>query len=330
MAHAETLGNSPRSSKIGSQDARTHLSFLQFRNNLCCGSRERSLPGCVAVLNPERNCAKIGWLPISSQAPSPDDPGRKLRRVRERLRLKYRDVEQASQRIATEHGSHEFVVGLSRLADIENKGTVPTIYRLYSLCAIYGLDFVTALRWYGIGLERLAPDSARLALEDTRPVEFQHTHVAEIQVPADLQAAVDARQTSYLTRHLRRWGKLPAALLSSLDLRRQRYGIIGADDWSMYPILPPGSFIQVDETRHRITREGWAHEYERPIYFLEHRGGYRCGWCTQKNGLLVVESHPLSQVPIEIFRYPTEAEVVGQVVGVAMRLDQARRRHTRS
>ena len=66
------------------------------------------------------------------------------------------------------------------------------------------------------------------------------------------------------------------------------------------------------------------------VEIVEHRGGYRCGWCTQNKGLLVLESHPLSQVPVEIFRYPAEAEVVGQVVGVAMRLDQARRRHTRS
>jgi transcriptional regulator with XRE-family HTH domain len=282
------------------------------------------------VLKAERKYARISFLANSSRVPLRDDPGRKMRSVRERLRLKYRDVEQASRRIATEHGSHDFLIGLSRLADIENKGTVPTIYRLYSLCAIYGLDFVTALRWYGISLDRLAPDSARLALDETRPVDFQHTHVPEIHVPSDLEAAIDPRKTSYLTRHLRRWGKLPAALLNSLDLRRQRYGLIGTDDWSMYPILPPGSFIQVDETRRRIARDGWLHEYERPIYFLEHRGGYRCGWCTQKKGLLVVESHPLSQVPIEIFRYPGEAEVVGQVVGLAMRLDQARRRHTRS
>lgn len=243
--------------------------------------------------------------------------------------MRYRDVEQASQRIAAEHGSDEFLIGLSRLADIENKGTVPTIYRLYSLCAIYGLDLSTALSWYGIQLDRLAPDSARLALQETRPVDFQHTQVPEIQIPCDLESTVDPRRTSYLTRHLRRWGKLPAALLSSLDLRRQRYALIGTDDWSMYPLLPPGSFVQIDESRRRIAREGWLHEYERPIYFLEHRNGYRCGWCTQKKGLLIVEPHPLSQVQTEVYRYPAEADVVGQVVGVAMRLDQARRRHTR-
>ena len=51
--------------------------------------------------------------------------GEKLKRIRERLKLTYRDVEKASQQIAEHRGSDEFAIALSRLADIENKGTVP-------------------------------------------------------------------------------------------------------------------------------------------------------------------------------------------------------------
>jgi hypothetical protein len=39
---------------------------------------------------------------------------------------------------------------LSRLADIENRDTVASIYRLYTLCAIYRLDFDEVLEWYGV------------------------------------------------------------------------------------------------------------------------------------------------------------------------------------
>ena len=67
-------------------------------------------------------------------------PGEKLKHVRERLKLTYRDVEKASQQLAQRRASDEFAIALSRLADIENKGTVPTIFRLYSLCAIYRLN----------------------------------------------------------------------------------------------------------------------------------------------------------------------------------------------
>ena len=70
-----------------------------------------------------------------------EEAGQKLKRARERLNLRYRDVEEASNQIAARHSNDEFSIALSRLADIENKGTVPTIYRLYALCAIYRLDF---------------------------------------------------------------------------------------------------------------------------------------------------------------------------------------------
>ena len=83
-------------------------------------------------------------------------PGQKLKRVRERLNLTYRDVEQASRQIAARRGSDSFIIGLSRLADIENQGTIPTIHRIYTLCAIYRLDYEEVLRWYGvIALEML-------------------------------------------------------------------------------------------------------------------------------------------------------------------------------
>ena len=259
-----------------------------------------------------------------------EDPGRKLRKVRERLRLRYRDVEEASQRIAGRHGSDEFLVGLSRLADIENKGTVPSIYRLYSLCAIYGLDFTTALAWYGVELDRLTIDATGLPLRETRTAEFRDTPPAAVEVPEDASAAADARNTTYLKRHAESWGKLPVVLLDSLDVRHLRYAFIGADDWTMFPAIPPGSFIQIDESKRRIAKDGWIYEHERPIYFLEHRTGFRCGWCTEKRGFLIVQPHPLSQAQVEIFRYPGEADVIGQVVGVAMRLDLVKRRRTRS
>src|ERR1039458_6083009 len=75
--------------------------------------------------------------------------GLKLKRTRERLKLTYREVEEASQQIAEHFGNSEFAIALSRLADIENKGTVPSIYRLYALCAIYRLAFDDVLAWYG-------------------------------------------------------------------------------------------------------------------------------------------------------------------------------------
>jgi len=259
-----------------------------------------------------------------------EEPGQRLRRAREALHLRYRDVEEASARIAALRGNDGFLIGLSRLADIENKGTVPSVYRLYSLCAIYRLEFSTVLRWYGIDLDELAADSAKLPLDRTHPINFEYSAGAEVQFPVEFDEGVDLHQTAYLSRHIHKWGKLPVMLLNALDLRKQRYAFIGTDDWSMYPVVLPGSFIQIDESKRRVANEGWSNEFERPIYFLEHRHGYRCGWCSSRGGLLIVQGHASSHVPPEVFRYPGEADVIGQVVGTAMRLDQGKRRHTRS
>jgi len=259
-----------------------------------------------------------------------NEPGQQMKRIREKLLLKYRDVAEASQRIARQFDNPEFSIGLSRLADIENKGTVPSIYRLYSLGAIYGMELRHLLSIFGVDLARMPADSMRLAFSRTREALFAPDGKTLVEVPIGGERAEEFRATTYMSRHLHRWGKLPIVLLQSFDLRKQRYAFIGTDDWSMHPMIRPGSFVQVDESKRQIKRETWGHDYERPIYFLEHRKGFRCGWCTLTDNWLIVQSHPASAVPPELFEYPGGVDVIGQVVGVAMRLDQEKRRRTNS
>ncbi|MEK7408216.1 MAG: helix-turn-helix transcriptional regulator [Acidobacteriota bacterium] len=259
-----------------------------------------------------------------------EEAGQRLKRVRERLNLRYRDVEEASLRIAERHKNDEFVIALSRLADIENKGTVPTLYRLYSLCAIYRLDIHEVLDWYGVELSSLPSDSMAIDIERTHPVGFAANGQGDIQIPLSLDPGLDLRRTTYLSRMIQRWGKLPLMLLNGLDLKNHRYGFIGTEDWTMYPLLQPGCFVVIDETRRKIINAGWTHEFERPIYFLEHRKGYACCWCSLTEAHLVLQPHPASLCNPEIYAYPDAIEVIGQVTGVAMRLDQGKRRRTRS
>lgn len=253
-----------------------------------------------------------------------EEAGQKLKRVRERLRLKFRDVEEASNRISARHGSDEFTIALSRLADIENKGTLPTIYRLYSLCAIYRLDLHEVLGWYGVSLAELPGDIDVAAPARTHLIGLRPQDEGEVQVPISLDPGLDLSRTVFLSRLIQRWGKLPLMLLKNVDLKNHRYGLIGTDDWSMYPILPPGSLVVIDDTRRRIVNSGWATEFERPIYFLEHRDGYACGWCTQRDGRIIVQPHPASFCDPEAYDYPSEIEIIGQVTQVAMTLGQNR------
>ena len=258
-----------------------------------------------------------------------EDAGEKLKRVRDRLSLTIRDVEEASRKIASRHQNDEFVVGLSRLSEIENKGTVPTIYRLYSLCSIYRLDPLDVLEWYGVKVGDLGADAIAVEIDRTHMIGFGAINAGDVQFPLALDPGIDVRRTTFLSRLIQRWGRLPLSLLNGFDLKDHRYAFIGAEDWFMCPLIQPGSLVLIDESRRKIVNTGWMNEFERPIYFFEHRKGFACGWCTLNAAQLVVQPHPASMCFPEVYAYPDDIDILGQVTGVAMRLDLGKRRRGR-
>ncbi len=55
----------------------------------------------------------------------------------------------------------------------------------------------------------------------------------------------------------------------------------------------------------------------------ELRGEYICSWCEMREGYLSAIPHPNSQCEVRRFSYPRDAEIVGRVIGVTMRLVEA-------
>ena len=242
-----------------------------------------------------------------------------LRKIRDRLGLTMRDVENASLLISERHGSEEYLIPPSRLSDIETKGVVPSVYRFYSLAAIYRKPMRMLLRLYGIDLDAISTEWS-----DSQPA---NSHVVSIEreqgtctIPVKLDPGFDLRSTSDLGRMVQQWGTVPLSMLSHLAAQNYTYAFIGLEDFTMYPILQPGSFVQVDESRTRVVDRQWRSEYERPIYFVETRDGFTCCWCSFRLNSLVLQPHPLSPTPVRILKHPQEAEVIGQVVGIAMRI----------
>jgi transcriptional regulator with XRE-family HTH domain len=254
-----------------------------------------------------------------------DEPGQRLKQARERLNLTYRDVGEASVQIANRHKNDEFLIALSRLSDIENKGTVPSIFRLYSLCTIYRLDLPDVLEWYGVSLARQAADAASIVIGKTHPIGFSSGFYGDLQVPLSLDPGVDLKKTTFLSHVVQRWGKLPLALLTGTDIKNLRYAFVGSEDWSMYPLIFPESLVLIDETQRRIAPGGWTSEFDRPIYFIEHRTGYYLGWCSVAARHLIVSPHPASRNVPQVFLMD-EVDVIGQISGAAMRFDLAKRR----
>ena len=142
------------------------------------------------------------------------------------------------------------------------------------------------LRWYGVDPAALTADSAAVQLPETHTVGIAGNEDGQVQLPL-LDPGFDISKTTYLSRMIQRWGKFPLALFDNLDLQNHRYAFIGSEDWTMYPLIPPNSLIQIDESKRKIMNSGWTSEFDRPIYFFEHRQGYVCGWCSLTDNQLV-------------------------------------------
>lgn len=64
----------------------------------------------------------------------------------------------------------------------------------------------------------------------------------------------------------------------------------------------------------------WPSIFERPIYFVELRDGYACSWCELKEKELFLVPFPQSRSQVRQVRIPFEAEVVGRVTAISMRI----------
>jgi hypothetical protein len=230
-----------------------------------------------------------------------------------------RDVELASNQIAQRFDNEEFAIPPSRLSDIETKGITPSIFRFYSFAAIYRREYRELLSFYGLELDGILADISFGHPQKSHLSEVL-SNVTQVRVPTRLDPGFSLQKTTDLKRAIQQWGTLPMAYLALFGDDRYTYGYIGSEDLTMYPILPPGSFVQVDAAKSKIGEGVWHSEFERPIYFVEMRDGHTCCWCSIKRDSIILQPHPLSGVAVRVLKYPQEAEILGQVVGVAMRL----------
>jgi len=244
--------------------------------------------------------------------------GLRLRQTREALGLTYRDVEKASYQIALKRGLPDFILHISRLADIENRNVVPSLHKLYSLVTILHLDPLEVSSWYEAPLRETFQDGA----------SFQppRTHLSGSLVPPVEPEApgplAGLQNTELLQR--RPTSIVPLPNMESSGSVPYRYGYVGLSDRRMVPILRPGSTVLIDPTVKRIEDGEWSNEYDRPMYFVEIRNGYRCGWFQKDKTRLIMQPHTLSRCAPEAWRTPDEAEVVGKVVGVVTYLSEPR------
>ena len=61
-----------------------------------------------------------------------------------------RDVDELSQQVANQRGNRAFLIPPSRLSEIESRGVIPNIHRVFTLSVVYGCTLKKLLVFYGL------------------------------------------------------------------------------------------------------------------------------------------------------------------------------------
>ena len=117
--------------------------------------------------------------------------------------------------------------------------------------------------------------------------------------------------SSAMHRLLSTWSDVPLPLMLDVDWDRGRLVMIGLSDRMMWPLLPPGSLLQLDQKVKTIA-SGSGSEFDRPIYLIEYRNKLYCCHAQRRGETLRLISHLESQMPS--FSVPAKkAKVHGQL-----------------
>jgi transcriptional regulator with XRE-family HTH domain len=249
--------------------------------------------------------------------------GIRLKQLRVRLGLTVRAVENLSRRLAAEKQNQDFFISRGWLSNVENGTNVPGLFKMYSLGAIYHTHWSSIFSYFGLNLSDFGRDQAMFAPPRTQLVSPSENPDSEaVVVPLPSRGNIKLDKTNLLSRLLEIWGEVPIRMLQHIDTGKCEYGFIGMSDFTMFPILRPGSIVQIDGSQQKISQAKWQNEHDRPIYFVELRGEFICSWCEIRGGNLLAVPSPHSGCAIRQFLYPREAEIVGRVTGVAMRFTE--------
>ena len=206
------------------------------------------------------------------------EPGKRLRAKRERLRLSTRAVERLSQQIAQEKKNQSLYLSHNWVTDVENGKFKPSFSKLYSLSLIYecGIDELFSL--FGLNVRDLGKERGLITLPHThlvRPSVGQAERTtAALPDLRETVSKVSLGHTNLVHRMFRSFGEIPLFLLHQADPRHSLYGYIGTEDYTLDPLIRPGSFVQIDPRQTKITKGVWLSEHDRPVYFTELRDNY--------------------------------------------------------
>jgi hypothetical protein len=104
-------------------------------------------------------------------------------------------------------------------------------------------------------------------------------------------------------------------LMLAADWERNPLVLIGSNDYTMWPLLPPGSLLELHPQKRAIRNGIWT-EFERPIYLIEYQDRLNCCYAQRRGNTLLLVAHPESPAPPSRSVPFSEAIVRGQITPI--------------
>jgi hypothetical protein len=237
-----------------------------------------------------------------------------LRERREELHLTRSGVERLTSEAAKQTANEHYRIRRGRLTDLEADKSAPDIFEVASLCECYKVAYPAVLQAFGMksGESRSMPESP--IRPDATSKRWSHTDAGRL-FPSTFHSNISFEETRLVTENAEELG-VPAAVRRRLDLGDFRLGVIGVNDDTMGELVPPGSVVVIDKSHDTVEMGGWKSIRERPIYFVWHENGFSCSWCYMARETLFIVPYPTSHQPVQIFRTPRAASIIGRVIHV--------------
>jgi transcriptional regulator with XRE-family HTH domain len=243
------------------------------------------------------------------------DVGQFIRDARKRSGLSFREASHRTKVISRFLGDARYFCAPGSLSDYETRKTPPRhLHKLISICAVYFVSVAECFETAGVAMERLGKEP--MPSRYLRPLLSREISSRPV------------RQSSFLTRIRKRFGELPEFLLPftadffgipELSIRDVFWA--GGVKSFLHPYLKRAVVLILDR-RKKIPRSSLAcPKWAQPLYvFLLRDGTYLCGTCVRANGVLAIHPATAGFPGILRLRDRTDAEVVGQIIGIVRRL----------
>jgi transcriptional regulator with XRE-family HTH domain len=227
-------------------------------------------------------------------------PGAYLEMARLRAGLSFRSASKLSQAIAETLGNDRYFTSPGTLSDYEAGDKLPRhIHKLFTLAIVYGIGFRDLLRAFGMLLDNFG---------DTRLLRMKHD-----------------RGDSFFENIQNKFGDLPLFLASALPalcglahISLRDVFCLGEENNPLHPSLRNAHFVLVNRRSKKPRIISRIPVWLQPLYLLQQRDGtYLAASCAIEAGQLVLYAYPQGVADGRPVRRQIDADVVGQIVGVA-------------